>query len=36
MHRPHLLSGKVDSNVAKTLATKPKLVEISKAYGQQQ
>jgi ParB family chromosome partitioning protein len=33
---PTCYQGKVDAHVAKTVAAKPKLVQISTAYGQQQ
>ena len=35
MQRPDLLSAKVDAHVAKAIAAKPELVQISTAYGQQ-
>jgi ParB family transcriptional regulator, chromosome partitioning protein len=35
MQRPDLLSAKVDAHVAKAIAAKPEMVQISTAYGQQ-
>ena len=35
MHRPDLLPSKVDAHIAKTIAAKPELVQISTGYGAQ-